>query len=212
MGKILCYIYEGMADFEISLLLHRLKNAGAREIISISETTAPVTAQSGLTYIPDMRIEDVVLSEDGVAQKNALSARTAASENSVLLADVEALIIPGGPINNEQNAICPLVRAVAEQGKLLAAICFAPQFLGRAGILDSYQYTTSCSEAKIAQLGCEDPFNRENYVFQRTIVDRNVITAQGYAFVDFAIAVCRYLKIFTSPEQEYDQLGKVKAE
>lgn len=201
MGKILCYIYEEMADFEISLLLHRLRNAGAREIISISETTAPVTAQSGLTYIPDKTIADIMLTEQDVI-----------SENSVLLADIEALIIPGGPIDNEQNAICPLARAVAEQGKLLAAICFAPQFLGRAGILDSYQYTTSCSEAKIAQLGCEDPFNRENYVFQRTVVDRNVITAQGYAFVDFAIEVCRYLKIFTSPKQEYDQLGKVKAE
>ncbi len=189
MGKILCYIYEEMADFEISLLLHRLKNAGAREIISIAETTAPVTAQSGLTYIPDRAISDITTLED-----------------------VEALIIPGGPINNEQNAICPLARAVAEQGKLLAAICFAPQFLGRAGILDSYCYTTSCSEAKIAQLGCADPFNRENYLFQRIVVDRNVITAQGYAFVDFAMEVCRYLKIFTSPEQEYDQLGKIKAE
>ncbi|MBP3544572.1 MAG: DJ-1/PfpI family protein [Lachnospiraceae bacterium] len=201
MGKILCYIYEEKADFEISLLLHRLKNAGAREIISISETTAPVTAQSGLTYIPDRAIEDIVWAE-----------ASASSEDRVSLADVEALIIPGGPINNEQNGICPLARTVAEQGKLLAAICFAPQFLGRAGILDSYQYTTSCSEAKIAQLGCADPFNRENYLFQRTVVDRNVITAQGYAFVDFALEVCRYLKIFTSPEQEYDQLVKIKAE
>lgn len=28
MKKILCYIYEEMADFEISLLLHRLRNTG----------------------------------------------------------------------------------------------------------------------------------------------------------------------------------------
>lgn len=187
MGKILCYIYEEMADFEISLLLHRLKNAGGREIISISEDTAPVTAQSGLTYIPDRRMKDISSVED-----------------------VEALIIPGGPINNRQNEICPLAVKIIESGKLLAAVCFAPQFLGRAGILDQFHYTTSCSEEKIRQLGCEDPFNRENYLFRRTVTDRNLITAQGYAFVDFAAEVCRYLKIFADKAQEYDQLGRIK--
>ena len=35
MSKILCYIYEGMADFEISLLLHRLKYTGKREFIFV---------------------------------------------------------------------------------------------------------------------------------------------------------------------------------
>lgn len=173
MGKVLCYIYEEMADFEISLVLHRLRNAGNKEIVSISEKTLPIKAQSGLTYIPDMEI---------AAIKN--------------IDDVEALIIPGGPINNEQNAICSLAVDIASQDKLLAAICFAPQFLGRAGILDKYQYTTSCSIEKIKQLGCEDPFNWNNYINQRTVIDRNVITAQGHAFVDFAVEVCKYLNVF----------------
>ena len=30
----------------------------------------------------------------------------------------------------------------------------------------------------------------------RTVMDRNLITAQGYAFVDFTVDVCRYLNIF----------------
>ena len=52
MRKILCYIYEGMADFEITFLLHRLRNTGKMEIISISEGNKPVTAQSGLSFFP----------------------------------------------------------------------------------------------------------------------------------------------------------------
>lgn len=187
MGKILCYIYEDMADFEISLLLHRLRNAGGREIVSVSEETGPIRAQSGLTYLPDRKIEDIQSIEE-----------------------VEALIIPGGPIDNTQNGICPLAAQVAEEGGLLAAICFAPQFPGRAGILDHYRYTTSCSEETIHRLGCADPFNRANYVSARTVTDRNLITAQGYAFVDFAAEVCRYLKIFTDRQQEYEQIGRIK--
>lgn len=187
MGKILCYIYEEMADFEISLLLHRLKNTGKKEIVSISETLETLTAQSGLHYVPDKRIEDVKDIEE-----------------------FEALIIPGGPIRNEQNAICPIIRGMLEHRKMVAAICFAPQFLGRAGVLGQYLYTTSCSPEKIKQLGCEDPFDRKNYVNARVICDRNVITAQGYAFVDFAEAVCDALHVFESEKQKWEQLGRVK--
>lgn len=189
MGKVLCYIYEGMADFEISLLLHRLRNTGKKEIISVSENTYTITAQSGLRYIPDKRITDITSIED-----------------------VEALIIPGGPINNNQNGICSLAAEIIKSGRLVAAICFGPQFLGRAGILDDYRYTTSCSVEKIKQLGCADPFNRQNYIKKRTVVDRNLITAQGYAFVDFAMEVCRYLDIFESEQQAYEQIGRIKEE
>lgn len=187
MNKILCYIYDGMADFEISLLLHRLRNTGKREIVSISDEVNVLTAQSGLKYVPDKAIADL----DG-------------------LQDYEALIIPGGPINNHQNGICSVALKMIEQGKLISAICFAPQFLGRAGILKDYAYTTSCSAEKIKQLGCEDPFDRKNYVDARCVLDRNLITAQGYAFVDFAEAVCDYLDIFENEQQRYEQLGRIK--
>lgn len=188
MSKILCYIYEGMADFEISFLLHRLRNTGKREIISISEDCQKITAQSGLSYLPMLKISDI---ED--------------------LEDTEALIIPGGPINNNQNAICPIIKEMIKNGKLVAAICFAPQFLGRADILKDYKYTTSCSEQKIEKMGCQDPFFRPNFIDSRTVVDRNLITSQGYAFVDFAQEVCRYLHIFENDAQEYEQIGRVKA-
>lgn len=187
MNKILCYIYDGMADFEISLLLHRLKNTGKKEIVSVSETTEPFYAQSGLQYIPQMKIADIRSIDE-----------------------FDALIIPGGPINNEQNAILQTTADMIAKNKLVAAICFAPQFLGRAGILRNYQYTTSCSEEKIKALGCEDPFYRPNYVEARTVADRNLITAKGYAFVDFAMLVCEYLNIFDNEQQKYEQLGRVK--
>lgn len=187
MKKILCYIYEGMADFEISLLLHRLKNTGKMEIVSVSETLEPLRAQSGLCFLPQMKIQDITGTEG-----------------------FDALIIPGGPINNEQNAIAPIAAEMTAKNKLVAAICFAPQFLGRAGILNHYRFTTSCSEEKIKQLGCEDPFYRPNYIEARIVTDRNLITAKGYAFVDFAEAVCDYLNIFENEQQKYEQLGRVK--
>lgn len=186
---ILCYIYENMADFEITLLLHRLRNTGKKTCVYISDSFNLIKAQSGLTYMTDKTINDI---KD--------------------ISDVEALIIPGGPINNQQNGICSLVQELIKQNKLVAAICFAPQFLGRAGILTQYKFTTSCSAEKIVQLGVNDPFCWENYLNQRTVVDRNVITAQGFAFVDFAVEVCKYLHIFESELQLEQQLLRLKAD
>lgn len=187
--KILCYIYNDMADFEISVLLHYLKNIGGYEITAISDDSGLITAQSGLHCMPDKKVS-------GIGD----------------LSGYDGLIIPGGPIDNNQNGICPVIRELIKRNKLVAAICFAPQFLGRAGVLKEYTYTTSCTEETIRSLGVEDPFPRENYRNERVVVDRNVITAQGHAFVDFAEAVCKYLDVFETEEMRREHFGKMRGE
>ena len=49
-----------MADFEIRLLLHRLRNTGKREIVAISENLQKFTEQSGLQYISDKTIDEII--------------------------------------------------------------------------------------------------------------------------------------------------------
>lgn len=185
MSILYCYIYPDFADFEVTILLHRLHNAGGYTLVTLAETEEAVVSQSGLRYLPDKRIQDADAAE------------------------TVGLILPGGPVCNEQNAILPLVRQMDEQKKLLAAICFGPQFLGRAGVLDSHTYTTSCAEETIRQLGVADPFPRRNFRQARVWRDGHVITAQGHAPVDFAACVCRYLGVYGSTEQEYRELWKI---
>lgn len=185
--KILCYIYNNMADFEIGLLLHYLKNIGGYEITAVADDPSEITAQSGLHFVPDKKIAEIGEIEA-----------------------YEALIIPGGPIDNNQNAICPVIQEMIKQNKPVAAICFAPQFLGRAGVLKDYVYTTSCTEETIRSLGVEDPFVRENYRDERVVADRNVITAQGHAFVDFAETVCAYLHVFENDEVRKEHFKKMR--
>lgn len=186
MNTIFCYIYPDMADFEVTILLHRLRNAGGRRILCIAEDMQPVTSQSGLRYLPDLPIAD--------AQAEA----------------AEALIIPGGPIDPHRNAILPLLRAMHGQGKLIAAICFGPQFAARAGLLAGRRYATSCTPQMLAAQGLDDPFPRATQVDRRVVRDGNLITAQGHALVDFAQEVCRYLRVYPTPRQEYNELGKLK--
>jgi len=185
MNKVLCFISDEMADFEITFAIHILKAKGGREVIPVGYDVTPVIGQSGLTYLP---------------QRTLVQALD--------LPEVEALVIPGGPIRTQRDDLTELIRRIDDEKKLLAAICFGPQYLGRAGVLDRHRYTTSCSEETINSLRVSDPFPRNNYVEERVIRDGHVITAIGRAFIDFSFAIFEYFGIYSGREDEKQGLYK----
>jgi putative intracellular protease/amidase len=183
MSKILCFVSEDMADFEVTLVLHKLKNIGGRDIVAAGYTLDPISSESGIRYLPDMTLSDAFHIEQ-----------------------IEALIIPGGAIRPQQPSLTDLIRKLDTEKKLLAAICNGPQYLGRAGILAHRKFTTSCSPEKIAELGVNNPFPLQNFVDQRVVRDGHVITAKGRAFVDFAFEIFTYLHIYHENPSEQQRL------
>lgn len=78
-----------------------------------------------------------------------------------------------------------------------------PFFLAKSGVLNNVKYTTPINQwtqNHIDIYGENDPFPRENFVPKRVVRDKNVITAQGTAFIDFAIEICDWFKLFESQE------------
>ncbi len=185
MGKILCFISEDFADFEITLALHKIRNAGNREVLSVGYNEGAVVSESGLLYLPHLTIHE-----------------------AMELDDIEGLLIPGGPIRNQLPELTELLIKLDQEQKMLAAICNGPQYLGRAGILNSCKFTTSCSVERIEKLNADDPFPRENYMDQRVVKDRHIITAKGRAFVDFSFEVFDFLGIYHDKAEEREQLYK----
>lgn len=183
MKKVLCFVSNDMADFEVTLAFQFLKAIGNREIVTVGYDLSPVVSQSGFTYLPACTVEQ-----------------------GMDLAEVEAMILPGGPIRPQRESLTELILQTHRQNRLVAAICFGPQYLGRAGILDHHRYTTSCSAETIRSLGVADPFPRSNYVEARVVQDRQVITAKGGAFVDFAFAVGDALDVFAGKGAERERL------
>lgn len=179
MSSVLCFVANDMADFEVTFAIHVLRSVGKRDIITVGKDLSPVISQAGFTYLPQRTLGQ-----------------------AVDLEDVEALILPGGPIRQQGDDLNRLILKLNSENKLLAAICFGPQHLGRAGILDNRRYTTSCSEDTIRSLQVPDPFPRKNYVEARVVRDGNVITSKGGAFVDFAFAVFDYLGVYCGRDAE----------
>ncbi len=175
--KILVYIYEDMADFEVTLLCHMLGVDSGFEVITISSDLSIKRSKSGLDYLPKMTIKDFYLNK----------------------IKVDGIIIPGGWHFGTNHELSSLLRKFDEEDKLIAAICSAPWMLAVAGVLGTHRYTTSIESWGNAQksvFGVDNPFDWVYYRDQRVIVDENIITAKGYAFVDFSIEVCNYLKLF----------------
>ena len=181
MGNILCFIPENCADFEAVLALHLLNGENGRRIKTVGFSKERITAQSGLKYTADLTLEE-----------------------AAALAEVEAVIMPGGPLCERNERLVDFLMEMHGRGVLLAAICFAPQYLARCGLLDTHRYTTSCKPEHAEKAGIPDPFPRENYVDERVVTDGNIITAKGHAFVDFAFAIAKRLGDTAGQEAEYN--------
>ena len=185
MDKILVFMYDDMADFEIIYATHLLGHELSKQIVPCAYDNKPIKSKGGMIYMP------------------AITVAEAASE------DYAGLLIPGGWNPVVKDELLSLINEFFTSGKLLAAICAGPRFLAKAGILSSVKYTTSIVEwdqTRREQFDNEDdPFPRENFIDTRVVRDKNVITSKGISFVDFAIEVADYFEQFKdeAEKQEY---------
>ncbi len=175
MNKILVFMYNDMADFEVTYATHLLGHELSMEIVPCAYDMNPVKSKGGMLYLPAIAISE------------------AKAE------DYEGFIIPGGwnPVVREE--MLQLINSFYDSGKLLAAICAGPRFFAKAGILNNVKYTTSIVEwnqIRREQFKEEDPFPRENFINTRVVRDGNVITSKGISFVDFAVELADYFGLF----------------
>lgn len=190
MGKILVFIYDNMADFEMTLITYILGTDAKKEIITIAIEDRIVKSLSGLEYKPKKLVSEV------------------------LEEDAEALIIPGGWYGEVEDVLITLIKNLYNEKKLLGAICAAPRFLAKAGILNEVKYTTSLSNWADSERekfkDINDPFPRENFIAERVVKDKNVITAVGIAFIDFTIEICDWFNLFKNENEKMEFIKSIK--
>lgn len=179
MGKVLCFIYNDMADFELTLASHFAGLFAEREVVPVAYEKAVVTAKPGLCYYPKATVKEALQYED-----------------------VDGLIVPGGWNDEQRPELTELIRKLDKDNKLLCAICAGPQYFARAGVLENHKYTTTLTEKVMREDGEVDFFPRQNFINEKVVRDRNMITAVGVSFVDFAAEIGDYFNIYENPEEK----------
>ena len=189
MGQVLCFLYNNMADFEMSLACHLLAFEGKKDIVTMGyEKEIVYSAGSKIGYQPSINVKE-----------------------AFDLENVEGLIIPGGLNSEQRPELTELIQKLNQSKKLLAAICRGPQYLARAGVLEGRFYTTTMTSEVIKRLGIVDPFPRQTFVNKRVIRDDNIITAVDTAFVEFSIEICDWFHVFNDIGSKAEMTKAFKA-
>lgn len=91
---------------------------------------------------------------------------------------------------------------------VIGAICAGPMFLSQAGLLKNKKFTNSLFVEINEMLEFID---EENIRYEPLVEDGNIITAVGFAFNEFAIAIARKIgyecpdKIYRGVPEEWDE-------
>ncbi|MDE5860787.1 MAG: glutamine amidotransferase [Ruminococcus sp.] len=110
--------------------------------------------------------------------------------------DYEALILIGGLTWRSENTqpIKNLVEDCYKKGKILGGICDASAFLGTAGVLNEVMHTSNDIN-DLKQWAGTAYTGETKYIYHQAVRDKNVITANGTASLEFAKEILLALEV-----------------
>lgn len=166
--EILFVVLNDFADWEgayIAPNLHAGVEPGSESkyiVKTVSVNKEPVTSIGGFKVLPDYGINDIP-------------------------ADYAGIVLIGGMswFTPEAELIVPLVKDAIENKKLVAGICNASVFLGMHGFLNEVKHTSNVLEYLKAYAGTN--YTGEcHYINEPAVRDGNVVTANGFAALEFS--------------------------
>lgn len=151
----------------------------------VAPTADPVNAIGGFKVIPDYTFDNIP-------------------------DDYAALVLIGGfgwtkPIAGQ---VLPIIRKAIEKGKIVGAICNGASFLAKCGFLNTVRHTGNGLE-QLKLWGGENYTNPDGYIHEQAVSDKNIVTANGSATLEFAKELLLLLKNDTPERIEmYYQFNK----
>lgn len=101
--------------------------------------------------------------------------------------DYAALVLIGGFgwSTRVADEVVPIVRQAIEKGKIVGAICNGASFMAKHGFLNDVKHTGNGLE-QLKLWGGDNYTNSEGYVPAQAVCDKNIVTANGSATLEFA--------------------------
>ena len=162
MKKVLCIIYPNFSLYEITTLTSTLALSFDITIDYVASENSMVVSEDGLTCLPIKILDQVRIEE------------------------YSCVILPGmvniGPALQDEKLIS-FLRSLNEQDILIAAISSAPLLLAKAGLLNDTKFTGGIWQNFFDYF---EFLPRENFKAKAVLQDKNIITAIGFAHLEFA--------------------------
>lgn len=184
--KIALVVYPYFSMQEVANLCSLFKWSYDTETVVFSSALDPVNAEEGMLIQPHKTLDE--FSTD----------------------DYDCLILSG--CSDVRESIRDVkIKKFLEQFKgndefVIGAICGGPLFLAQAGLLDHKKFTGGLYVEMNEMFSF---INEKNFIYAPIVIDKNIITAAGSAFNEFAIAIVRKLgydcpdKIFSGTSEDW---------
>lgn len=177
--RIFVFLFDGFSDWEIAYLTPGINQSELFELVYFSENANLLTSMGGLQIKPTTSLHDITPE------------------------DIDMLILPGGTAweKREITTIDELITSVLEKEKPIAAICAATTYLAQLGLLNDIKHTSN----GLAYLKALVPgyLGEEHYQDAPAVTDKNIITANGTAPVEFAKEIFRTIGLY--PDEHIEQ-------
>ena len=186
MKKTAVLLYESFCNFEFSVLLEILA-INKKPVVFFAKEILPIISEEGLKVIPDIKIEDLDISEfDSLILTGAADIRKAIEDEEIL----------------------SFIKKFDERDYIIGAISIAPILLLKAGILSGKSFMAGVNKEELYEEGFSKKdltlmidWNEsiKNPVPNGYIKEGNIITSVSYEFVRWGIEVAKKLGLNVNP-------------
>lgn len=124
--------------------------------------------------------------------------------------DYAALVLIGGFgwATTVAERVKPIIIKAIEKGKIIGAICNAVSFMAKCGFLNAVKHTGNGLD-QLKLWGDDQYTNPDGYVHAQAVSDKNIVTANGSATLEFAKEMLQLLENDTPERIEmYYQFNK----
>lgn len=172
------YVLNTLADWEIGYITAELHSGRFLDhtktplaLMKIGATLEPIQTMGGMTITPEERFDNITF-HDG-----------------------DLLLLPGADtwLEDANTPILEMISDLINHNVIIAAICGATFALAQTGILNKRPHTSN--DKAVLTMMCPDYAGEAYYVNQPVVTDQNVITASGFAPLDFAYEVFKQTQV-----------------
>lgn len=183
--RIALFYYDGFAEFEI--VLAGLLFQKQHEILAVAMEDREYRSEEQQRYLVDQTIQDVDVES------------------------IDLLVVPGGdpgPLA-ENEELQSFIERLLTAGKKVAGICGGALLLAGLGVLDGKR-CTGMTRGEAPDIPEFRYFENTEFSNDHVVVDGNLITAQGQAFIEFAMELARQMGLVNSDEEYVEGVNWLK--
>ena len=188
MKKVLCVIYPNFSLYEIATL----------------------TSTLALSF--DITIDYVASNHSMIVSEDGLPCQPTKTLNQIRLEDYSCVILPGmvniGPALQDEK-LNSFLKGLGKQDILIAAISSAPILLAKAGLLKDTKFTGGIWQNFFDYF---EFLPRENFKAKAVLQDKNIITAIGFAHLEFARKVILGLGLAENTDNYFKEQNEYSEE